>query len=328
VIVVNNFALLLLQRRILFFGASLLASSVVAVEPISAATAICGGVRIPIDISVFNKPFANMTLGGNRGYFLIDTGATLSQIDMRRFAVPEGIKIMLSGFSLPSAEGGVFTAADLSSFAAPVGPQLGTIGTDFLSLRTIQFHYEQSQSFAALEREACDQVRLREAGFAAIGLPGYYGADLSPLKRGMPNVPVIRLRIGEVTFPAQVDTGYGDFPRGVIQVNAALLKTLRVVGIPLHSLPSDVITLGCSGVFAYERWQTEVEKVSIISSDGRVVTSYPPPLLELKTDVSCSGISTFDEPFAQIGAFWLSRWETSIFDGLNSTVWIPQAHRD
>jgi len=301
----------------------LLALSVMTAGAARAATPICGGVRIPIDTSVFTKPFANLALGGNEGDFLIDTGATYSQVDMRRYAVPDGKKIALSGFSLPLAGGGVFTAADLSSFATPLGAQLGTVGTDFLSLRTIEFHYEWSLSFAALGREACDQASLRRAGFAAVGLPGYYGADLRHLKRGMPNVPVIQLRIGEVTFPAQVDTGYGDLPRGVVQVNAALLKKLRVAGIPLHSLPSDVITLGCSGAFAYERWQTENEKVSIISSDGRVVTNYPPPLFELKTDVRCSGISTFDEPFAQVGAFWLSRWGTSVFDGLNSTVWIP-----
>ena len=237
--------------------------------------------------------------------------------------MPEGMAIVLSGFSLPLAEGGVFAAADLSSFAAPFGSQLGTIGTDFLSLGTIQFHYEQSQSFATVGREACDQDALQRAGFTAVGLPGYYAADLSNLKRGMPNVPVIRLRIGETTFPAQVDTGYGDLPQGVVQVNAALMRTLRVTGMPMHSLSSDVVTIGCSGTYAYERWQIEREEVSIISSDGRVVASYPPPLLEIKADVHCSGISMFDEPFAQIGAFWLSRWGTSVFDGLNSTVWIP-----
>jgi hypothetical protein len=242
---------------------------------------------------------------------------------MRRYAVPNGRKVALSGFSLPLAEGGIFTASDLSSFAAPLGAQVGIVGTDFLSLRTIEFHYEWSQSFAALGREACDQASLRRAGFAAVGLPGYYGADLTQLKRGMPNVPVIQLRIGEVAFPAQVDTGYGDFPRGVVQVNAALMKTLRLVGMPMHSLPSDVVTTGCSGTFTYERWQIEREEVSIITPEERVVASYPPPLLEIKTDAQCSGISTFNEPFAQIGAFWLSRWGTSVFDGLNSTVWIP-----
>jgi hypothetical protein len=176
---------------------------------------------------------------------------------------------------------------------------------------------------SALGREACDQASLRRAGFAAVGLPGYYGADLSHLKRGMPNVPVIQLRIGGVTFPAQVDTGYGDFPRGVVQVNAALMRTLRLTGMAMHSLPSDVVTIGCSGTYTYERWQIEREEVSIITPDGRVVARYPPPLIEVKTNVHCSGISTFDDPFAQIGAFWVSRWGTSVFDGLNSTVWIP-----
>jgi hypothetical protein len=154
---------------------SLLALPVMTAAAASAATPICSGVRIPIDTSVFSKPFANLALGGNEGDFLIDTGATYSQIDMRRYAVPDGIKIVLSGFSLPLAEGGVFTAADLSSFATPLGAQLGIVGTDFLSLRTIEFHYEWSQSFAALGREACDQASLRRAGFAAVGLPGYYG---------------------------------------------------------------------------------------------------------------------------------------------------------
>jgi hypothetical protein len=305
---------------------SLLALPVMTAAAASAATPICSGVRIPIDTSVFSKPFANLALGGNEGDFLIDTGATYSQIDMRRYAVPDGIKIVLSGFSLPLAEGGVFTAADLSSFATPLGAQLGIVGTDFLSLRTIEFHYDWSQSFAALGREACDQASLRRAGFAAVGLPGYYGADLSHLKRGMPNVPVIQLRIGGVTFPAQVDTGYGDFPRGVVQVNAALMRTLRLTGMAMHSLPSDVVTIGCSGTYTYERWQIEREEVSIITPDGRVVARYPPPLIEVKTNVHCSGISTFDDPFAQIGAFWVSRWGTSVFDGLNSTVWIP-THR-
>src|SRR5215475_12844239 len=142
---------------------SLLALSVLTAAGARAATPLCSGVRIPIDTSVFSTPFANLALGGNEGYFQIDTGATLSQVDMRRYAVPDGIKIALSPFSLPLAEGGVFTATDLSSFAAPHGTQLGTVGTDFLSLGTIEFHYERSQSFAVLGRQACDQASLRRA---------------------------------------------------------------------------------------------------------------------------------------------------------------------
>jgi hypothetical protein len=151
---------------------SLLALPVMTAAAASAATPICSGVRIPIDTSVFSKPFANLALGGNEGDFLIDTGATYSQIDMRRYAVPDGIKIVLSGFSLPLAEGGVFTAADLSSFATPLGAQLGIVGTDFLSLRTIEFHYEWSQSFLRwggkhATRPRCDGLVLPRPAYQA-----------------------------------------------------------------------------------------------------------------------------------------------------------------
>ena len=193
--------------------------------------------------------------------------------------------------------------------------------TDFLSLLSIEFRYEQPQPFASLGR-ACDQAVLRHAGFVAVGLPDYYEADLSRLKSGMPNVPVIGLRIGQITFPAQVDTGYGDLPQGVVQINATLMRILRDTGMPMHSLPSDVATVDCSGTYIYERWQIEHDELSIVTLDRHTAASYPPPLLEVKTDTRCSGISTFAEPFAQIGASWLSRWGTSVFDGLSSAVWI------
>ena len=193
------------------FAGVLLALAVASTTPARAETSICGGIRIPIDTSVFSKPFVNLTLGGNNGNFLLDTATTHSRVDMRRYGVSEGSEILLSGFSLPLVQGGLFTAADLRSFSAPLGGSLGTVGTDFLSLLSIEFHYEQPQPFASLGR-ACDQAMLRHAGFVAVSLPGYYEADLSRLRSGMPNVPVIGLRIGQITFPAQVDTGYGDLP--------------------------------------------------------------------------------------------------------------------
>jgi hypothetical protein len=303
------------------FAGALLVLSVASTTPARAETSICGGIRIPIDTSVFNKPFVKLTLGGNNGNFLLDTGTTHSRVDMRRYGVSEGSTIFLSEFSLPLAQGGLFSAADLRSFSAPLGGSLGTVGTDFLSLLSIEFRYEQPQPFASLGR-ACDQAVLRHAGFVAVGLPGYYEADLSRLKSGMPNVPVIGLRIGQITFPAQVDTGYGDLPQGVVQVNAALMRILRDTGMPMHSLPSDVVTVGCSGAYTYERWQIEQDELSIVTLDGHTVAGYPPPLLEVKTDTRCSGISTFAEPFAQIGASWVARWGKSVFDGLSSAVWI------
>jgi len=303
------------------FAATLLVLSVATTTAARAETSICGGTHIPIDTSGFSEPFVNLTLGGDNGNFLLDTGTTHSRVDMHRYGVSEGSKIFLSGFSLSLMQGGLFTATDLRSFSSPVGGSLGTVGTDFLSLLSIEFHYEQPQPFASLGR-TCDHAALRHAGFVAVGLPGYYEADLSRLKRGMPNVPVIGLRIGQITFPAQVDTGYGDLPQGVVQVNAALMKIFQGMGVRLNLLPSDVVTIGCSGTYAYERWQIEHDELSIIDLGGHIVASYPPPMLEVKTDTRCSGISTFAEPFAQIGASWLSRWGKSVFDGLSSAVWI------
>jgi hypothetical protein len=303
------------------FAAALLVLSMATTTAARAETSICGGTRIPLDTSGFTEPFVNLTLGGDNGNFLLDTGATHSQVDMRRYGASEGSKILLSGFSLPLMQGGLFTAADLRPFSSPVGGSLGTVGTDFLSLLSIEFHYEQVQPFASLGR-TCDQAVLRHAGFVAVGLPGYYEADLSRLRSGMPNVPVIGLRIGQITFPAQVDTGYRDLPQGVVQVNADLMRMLRGAGMRMHSRPSDVVTIGCSGTYAYERWQIEHDEFSIVALDGHTVASYPPPMLEVKTGTRCSGISAFAEPFAQIGASWLSRWGKSIFDGLSSAVWI------
>jgi hypothetical protein len=111
-----------------------LASSVATTNAAMAETSICGGTRVSIDTSVLGMPFANLVLGGSNGKFLIDTGATFSRVDMRRYGLSEGSKIFLSGFSLPSVQSGTFIAADLGSFAAPLGGQLGTVGTDFLSL--------------------------------------------------------------------------------------------------------------------------------------------------------------------------------------------------
>jgi hypothetical protein len=300
----------------------LLASSFVTTTAGSAEASTCGGTPIPLDTSVLSKPFAHLTLGGNSGNFLIDTGATQSQVDMHRYDLWEGAKVFLSGFTLPSVQSGVFSAAELRTFVAPQGTPLGTVGTDFLSLHAIEFQYEQPQPSMTLAMRACDQATLRRAGFMSVGLPGFYEADVSRLRHGMPNVPVISLRIGKVIFPAQVDTGYGDVPGGVVQVNAALMKILRVAGIHGHVLPSDIVTFGCSGTYAYERWQTESAELSIIATEGNIAARYPPPLLELKTDPQCSGISSFAEPFAQIGAFWLSRWKNTVFDGLSSTIWI------
>ena len=75
------------------FAAVLLVLSAAMTTAVRAETSICGATRIPIDTSVFGKPFVKLTLGGNNGNFLLDTGTTHSRLDMRRYGVSEGSKI-------------------------------------------------------------------------------------------------------------------------------------------------------------------------------------------------------------------------------------------
>jgi hypothetical protein len=304
----------------------LLASSTMVTEASGAETAICGGIPVAIDTSVSGEPFANLELGGRSGFFLIDTGGTYSLVDMQRYGRSVAAKISLNGFSLPFVWDGIFTAADLRSFSNPGGGELGVVGTDLLSRLSIEFHYEQPHPFAAFATKACDEAALQRAGFVGVGLKGYYHADWSQLKPEMPDVPVIGLRIGQITFPAQVDTGLGDVPKGILQVNGAVMRTVRAAGMRMHPVRNDVVTFTCSGRINFERWQMEYEELAVVTPDGKTVAKYPPPLLELKSNNGCGGISGYAEPFAQIGASWLSRWGTSVFQGLgsrlSSTVWI------
>ena len=66
------------------FAAVLLVLSAAVTTAARAETSICGGTRIPIDTSVFGKPFVKLTFSrGNNGNFLLDTGTTHSRVDMR-----------------------------------------------------------------------------------------------------------------------------------------------------------------------------------------------------------------------------------------------------
>jgi hypothetical protein len=66
----------------------------------------------------------------------------------------------------------------------------------------------------------------------------------------------------------QVDTGYGDLPQGVVQVNAALMRILRDTGMPVHPLAFDAVSVGCSGASTDERWQIEHDELSIVTLGG------------------------------------------------------------
>jgi hypothetical protein len=285
---------------------------------------LCLGGLVPLDTSIGATPIVRLTLGGVGGNFLLDTGATYSAVDAHTYNVPVGTRVSLWGFSLPSAAGGAFVAEDMHGYRSPPGGQTGRIGTDFLSLRAVELHYAAAAPFAIIGDTVCDPATLRDAGFVEIGLPGYYAANPTHLRLGPGkwNVPVVGLRIGPVSIPTQVDTGFDDeVEPGVLQINAAALEALRAGNVGIHPTTGPS-TLGCDQIRGVnEYWQVDTASVAVTTPEGQPVDAYPPPMLEVKAGKRCGGIATFDEPFGQIGASWLHRWNTTVFDGPGERIW-------
>ena len=292
-----------------------------AVLPV-AAGAVCPGIPLPLDTSIGATPLAWMTIGGRTGHVLLDMGATGSAVDAGTLGRPPGGGERALSFSLPSPATGSFRPEDMRAYRAPPGGQRARIGTDILSRRMIEFHYETASPFVIAGLGACDPASLRDRGFVAVGRPGFYGAPAGMRRRDMPDVPVIGLRLGPVVLPAQVDTGFADaVSPGLVQVNAAAIQALRARGVALREV-AGASTIGCAGAGVNRRWHVETAALTVVTAGGEAAGTWPPPTLEEKTGTACGGIATFAEPFAQIGASWLIRWRTSVFDGPGGEVWI------
>ncbi|MGO9422922.1 hypothetical protein [Roseiarcus sp.] len=287
-----------------------------------AAQPSCGNVRLPLDVSIGGTPVATLDVGGRRGAFLIDTGATLSAVDAKSYGLVPGSRVDRKvPFCSPARI--AFRAEDMGAYRAPAGKQRGRIGTDLLGSLAVVFSYGESPPSMTVRTDSPNPASLTATGLVEVGWRG----RTRPAPRETPasnGVPVIALAIGPVMVPAQLDTGFDDVDDpGILQGNAALLTALRDRGVAMRPAPS-AGTLGCAGVRAYPRWRIEAAGLAVIAADGTRAATYPPPLIEIKDDVGCVGIAASAEPFAQIGASWLGRWRTTILDGSGGEVWIPR----
>lgn len=304
------------------FAACLLGSAALSAGPDAAARS-CPDARIPLNTSVGGTPIASLTVGGNSGWFLINSGASLSAVDAHAYGLAAGAAVELSP-PFCDLRKSVFRAEDLGSFAAPAGGQRGRIGTDILAGLAVTFSYADPAPGMTVHAGNLDPAPLTAAGFVEIDRPGYYGAVASERLPGSTGVPEVGLAIGSVAVPAQLDTGFDDArDPGIVQGNAALMAELRQNGVAMHPVPAGS-TLGCAGLRPYPRWRIDLAGLEVARADGTPAKAYPAPLLEIKDDVACGGIAAFSKPFAQIGASWLGRWRTTILDGAGGRVWMPR----
>ncbi len=296
----------------------------ISTAPVAAGSPICTGSVVPLE-TLYSKPFALMRLGGHQGYFLIDTGASYSTVDGRLFGVVVGNTLKLGGSSLPTINGGRFRAAGLAGFDrfAPAGGEAGLIGTDFLSLRTVEFHYETERPYMALSMHGCAPKRLAAAGFVAVDQRGYYSHDISHLTVGKgSNLPVIFLRVGSVSFPAWIDTGGGS-RTGSVGINEKVLDALRGAGVPMHSVSTTRFTRCDGSSHEYQVWHVDSAPLEFTDRNGRQLFTYDPPLLIVYTPDTCGGPGKASMPFGLVPALFVSWWGALVVDGPNERVWIP-----
>jgi hypothetical protein len=292
-----------------------------------AQSAVCPGGSIALDVSVAATPHVQMHLGDRDGNFLVDTGASASSVDAGIFGLPLGSSTRIEGSSFPTVTGGDFAVFDWSHAPAPPGGLAGVIGTDFLSLRIAEFHYDAQPPYLAVSSQRCAARQFEDAGFASISEEGYFSSDPTRLRPNTLNIPVIFIRLGSVIAPAQIDSGFSESGsvRGVVQINETLFRDLRSAGVAMTPFTAVTFSItDCRGnVSVPALWRAQEIPLQITTREGEPVFVYEPPLLEVKpTPTSCGGIGTSPEPMAQVGAEYLRRWGTFVLDPFNERVWV------
>ena len=283
-----------------------------------AGEALCGGQRYEISrLRNGVTPYIALTAEGVPGQFLLDYGATRSSLSADTFAGTAGSD-KAAAISLPSFEKGAFRLARYDQPVQTATRQLGVIGTDFLSLLTAQF----SASSVYLGDHPCEAKALRARGLVPVSQSGFFSSDLSTIKSGLANVPIVYLSLGGVRAWAQIDTGYADtvYPRSV-DINEALYDRLAASGVRLERL-RDLGVWTCEGREIRRVYAVRDSALRIENEQARPIVQTDSFTLIVKPANSCGGIATMGEPAAQLGASFLKLFGTIVFDPKSATVWL------
>jgi hypothetical protein len=286
--------------------------------------ALCGG-RPYARISVPNgvSPYVELTADGVTGPFLLDYGATRSSLSAAAFSGPDG-SIRKAAISLPGIERADFHLARYYLLLQPANGQLGVIGDDLLSQFTVQL----TDTTAFLSAETCRREALIARGLTPVAQSGFFSSDSSKVGAGLPNVPVVFLRLGDVRVWAQIDTGYEDFVYSrSIDINPALFDRLVGSGAKLDRV-NDIDIWTCDGREHRPVYRIKDRPLRIENEQGKRIAETEDFHLIVKSPNSCGGIADMAEPAAQLGASFLGLFGEVIFDPRNATVWLGGAGGD
>jgi hypothetical protein len=220
--------------------------------------------------------------------------------------------------SLPGIERADFHLARYYLMLQPGKGQLGVIGDDLLSRLTVQL----TESTAFLSTESCRPAALLAQGLTPIAQNGFFSSDPSKISAGLPNVPVVFLRLGDVRVWAQIDTGYEDFVYSrSVDINQALFDRLVASGAKLDRV-EDIDIWTCDGREHRPVYRVRGRPLTIEDQEGKQIVETEAFHLVVKPANSCGGIADMKEPAAQLGASFLNLFGAVIFDPRNTTVWL------
>ena len=280
--------------------------------------ALCGGrsyARISVPSGA--SPYVELAADGVTGPFLLDYGATRSSLSAAVFSGPDG-SIKTAAVSLPGIEQADFHLARYYLMLQPGKGQLGVIGDDLLSRLTVQL----TESTAFLSTESCRSEALLAQGLTPVAQNGFFSSDPSKISAGLPNVPVVFLRLGDVHVWAQIDTGYEDFVYSrSVDINQALFDRLVARGVKLDRV-KDIDIWTCDGREHRPVYRVRDRPLTIEDQEGKKIVETRDFHLVVKPANSCGGIADMKEPAAQVGASFLGLFGTVIFDPRNTTVWL------
>jgi hypothetical protein len=280
--------------------------------------ALCGGrpyARISVPSGA--SPYVELAADGITGPFLLDYGATRSSLSASVFSGLDG-SIKTAAVSLPGIERADFHLTRYYLLLQPGKGQLGVIGDDLLSQLTVQL----TESTAFLSAESCRPAALIARGLTPIAQNGFFSSEPSKISAGLPNVPVVFLRLGDVRVWAQIDTGYDDFVFSrSVDINQALFDRLVGSGGKIDRV-DDIVVWTCDGREHRPVYRVKDRALTIEDQQGKQVVEIEDFHLVVKPANTCGGIADMTEPAAQLGASFLNLFGAVIFDPRNTTVWL------
>jgi hypothetical protein len=278
-------------------------------------------------------PHIELAIGAVRGRMLVDSGTSVSRIDLHGFGLTRP-PLDRNG-NLPIH---MFGSHDLVRIRR-YEPSLdhggaGVIGADVLARHIYTFDFHRRRIHRSGRAAFCKEAVLRGLGMRAASTASIFDAEFRQRQPGSNAVPFVPVRIGTVLTHAMIDTGFSSLQhRNGILINHALFTELERSGLKLivaDAAPVQFAT--CKpGLFmeAYVFYPPDHVAFEIIGVDRESIARTDRLSLLLVDSPeharACGGGSETEVPRAIIGSTFLRDRKVAL-DPFSARIWIGERH--